>query len=125
MLRGIRDAFNNNLGSNTTYIANKYPKNAQVIISNGTINIKEFEIHKDGVLKLKLESGTIDEQFEVPSGSYHKKERYNARDHLTIITNDNKVVCKNYTMPANQSYIVSKNGELKRSKYGGSIWEEE
>jgi hypothetical protein len=42
-----------------------------------------------------------------------------------IITNDNKVVCKNYTMPANQSYIVSENGELKRSKYGGSIWEEE
>lgn len=118
----IQNQFNAWLGSNITFIANATKSDVQVFVSSDEIKVKK--ISKDG---LDVENKTYESKFWIQSGKYHKLERVNAYDYLTVLNRDKSfLVCENYKMGANKSYIITQNDEIRRQKYGSSnLFEDE
>lgn len=118
----IQNQFNAWLGSNITFIANATKSDIQVFVSSDEIKI--IRIGRDG---LDIENKTYESKFWIPSEKFHKIERVNAYDYLTVFNrNKSFVVCENYKMGANKSYIITEDNQIRRQKYGSSnLFEDE
>ena len=118
----IQNQFNAWLGSNITFIANATKSDIEVFVSSDEIKI--IRIGKDS---LDIENKTYQSKFWIPSKKFHKIERVNAYDYLTVFNKDkSSLVCENYKMGANKSYIITEDNQIRRQKYGSSnLFEDE
>ena len=130
LFKWTRDQFNNLLGSNITHIANAYSgaDKLECIFHNNKIDFSDIKISRSD-LSLVINMRDVDEMVRVPFNSCHRKERADASEYLSIFAIKRNAtidkICTNYRISANYSYIVTDNGRFVRSKYGGSVWEEE
>jgi len=125
----IKAFFNNLFGSNITYIANSYSQSDFIwaIFHNKKTNI--LFTSTGTTLTIKPESDENQIEYErIPYGNYLKKERGRIQEYLTIVARNRngseEIICKNKTILACQSFIVTDKCQVIRSKYGG-IWEDE
>ena len=104
------DIFNNIFGSNVTHIANAYktPENFVHIFFHSS----KLPSHGKG-----LSSGET-EMITISYMKYYKKERFNALDYCTIKLPSGKVLCSNFELRANKSFIITKNGGIILQRYG-------
>ncbi len=132
MGNSIQSEFNNTFGSNITHVANAYTGTDFVwLLFNSTETDYEIEITiaKPPTATVRTKATKdIYEEIRVPKFDYHKKRRNQSTEYLTVFTYNRDgstfYICKNYKILANRSFIITNNGSIKESVYGGSIWEE-
>jgi hypothetical protein len=134
--------FNSALGSNITYIANAYSHSGfiwlifhskelttdQISMQIQLSQIAGVVVPNPSVNKT-LNNVEINERVRVPFNDVHKKRRDTHYEFLTIFTKnrdqtDVTIICDNYKIFANRSFIVTNKGAIKESVYGGSVWED-
>lgn len=126
--------FNAYFGSNVTHIANAFEGDAWITIYSEERQLDDINLNfvlqnaaPSANLGTVLRNNTRVEWIRIPRNDFHKKYRDQAVDYITVIVegeNGPKLIVDKYKLFANESVIITKNGGLKYSKYGGSIWEE-
>lgn len=70
-----------------------------------------------------------DDWSKIPYRDYLKKQRTHVYDRMTVVDHEGKLVCKNYVIEANRSYIITKEGGIKLQQYNrkheNSPWEDD
>jgi hypothetical protein len=112
----ISDKFNAWFGSNVSHFANASGGTISIAISENVVRISEIS-GKD--LGIKIENEKNIGKFKIKNRDFHKYKRNNANDYLTVVGSDGEIICENLRIPANYSYIITKD-QVKRQKYGDS-----
>ena len=111
--------FNRTFGSNITHLANAYGQGLSVTFVNRYTRITGIDL-STGHIEFSDENA-ISTKFYVPNRTVHKYPRSNTDEYMTLVcTNTRKVICENYPVPANKSYIVTQAGAIMEQKYGSS-----
>ena len=127
----IQNTFNSWVGSNTTYVANAYPKDVwvyfhtqKVDINSGTLDVSSSV---SAQIQFRLKKQPNIEKVKVDFNDFFKKRRTDSRMFLSVFTTDEEraPLCENYEISPNRSIIVTKTGQIKPQKYGGNIWTDE
>jgi hypothetical protein len=78
--------------------------------------------------KMPIDSVKI-ERVRLPFKEDHRKRRYSASEFLTIFAENQNgtltAICENFEISANRSFIITNQGAIKPSLYGGDIWTDE
>ena len=56
----------------------------------------------------------------IPPGEFHKYERNQTYEYISVSTADGKPICTNLETPANKSLIITKDNQVKDQMYGDS-----
>lgn len=126
--------FNAYFGSNVTHIANAFDGVAWITLYSEERQLDDINltavlqsVGPSANLGTVLKNVTRVEWIRIPRKDFHKKYRDQAVDYMTVVVEGDDgptVIVDKYKLFANESVIITKNGGLKYSKYGGSIWEE-
>lgn len=106
--------FNSWFGSNVTHIANATGVTISVIISAERIKIKS--ISKSSI---EFDYKGVTSKFNISNRKHHRLERCKQYEYMTIQKSNGDLICENYEIGANKSYIIL-NDEIVRQKYGSS-----
>jgi hypothetical protein len=110
----IADHFNSWVGSNITHLANASGDTISVAISEDIMTIKKMTNSN-----IEVENNTNVSKFNIIDRQVFKFPRKNANDYLTAISHNGKIICQNFRIGANKSYIFTKE-QILRQKYGDS-----
>lgn len=99
-------------GSNITHLANASGQTVRIIISGEIINFKKNL--KDGI---EFDKNCILSKFHLSDRNFHRLERCKQYEYMTILKNNGEMICENYEIGANKSYIILKD-TIVRQKYG-------
>jgi hypothetical protein len=56
--------------------------------------------------------------WRVPHRDHHELMRKQASEYLTVVSHDGMILCLNYPVYSNRSFIVTKEAGIKAQKYG-------
>ena len=116
----ISNHFNAWFGSNISFFANASDGKVLVAISENEMKISKASLSmKNGIDGVELKSKTNISKFNIPSREFHRFQRKNDNDYLTVISHNGSVICESYRIGANMSYIIT-NDTIFRQKYGDS-----
>jgi isopentenyldiphosphate isomerase len=110
------DEFNAWVGSNVSHFANASGGTISIAICERTMTISEVSM-KD--LSIKIEKEKNVGKFKITNRQVYKYKRNNAQDYLTVVRHDGVIICENFRIRANASYIITED-EVMRQKYGDS-----
>ena len=54
----------------------------------------------------------------IPSREFHRQIRTIKNEYITVINSDGGIIVENYGIPINRSYIITRDGAIKKQKYG-------
>ena len=112
----IANEFNAWFGSNVSHFANASGGTISIAICENKMKISGISV-KD--LGIKIENEINVGKFKIKNRDINKYKRNNANDYLTVVGSDGEIICENLRIPANASYIITKD-QIKRQKYGDS-----
>ena len=134
-MQWFQDTFNSYFGSNITYVANAYSTERDRFVrftwSTTRLEADKIEAALNPTdLKVSLETRwqrvSNAQLLRIPYGRYHKQERRETYAYMTLISDDEVLLTSNYEIGANKSYILTKEGQVVRQKYGSSnLFEDE
>ena len=130
MLRSIAAHFNNNFGSNITHVANAFSTSEDqwiwICFHTEQLSSKTIKLAISTENNVSIGSNwtnvTRYALMRVPYRQIHRQQRFNAWEHLTVISLDGNLLTSNYVIEANCSFIVTKEGGIKAQMYGGNLW---
>lgn len=132
-MQNFHNFINNNFGSNVTHLSNAYPDTLIAIFHSKRIDftvLPHFLVNTGPDVVNRNMVNSVYQSVRIPFGDTHVQHRYTEMEYLTIVPinaqGENGFICKNYAIPANWSYIVTKNGGIIRQMYGDSnLWLDE
>lgn len=96
-----------------------------IIITGTAINYNCEKLTIDSL----IQSLGAKQCLRLPFNDEHKKRRYSASEFLTVFAENQNgtltAICENYEISANRSFIITDQGAIKPSVYGGNIWTDE
>ena len=114
--------FNNIFGSNLIHVANAYGREIFVGFTSSVLELTEAEVNividimKTSSINVNLKFG-FNSTVLIGNRSYHQYRCRTSWEYMTVIADNGVVVCSNYQIAANRSFIVTKDGILPQ-KYG-------
>ncbi|UJR19299.1 hypothetical protein I4U23_022428 [Adineta vaga] len=120
----LKDVINNTVGSNITYVANAYSTSegqfVWLLIYTDDIELSKlnltFSTTGTGSLSLTVEPASECTVLRIPYKKFHKYERTRCRERISIISHTQEILVVNYEIPANHSFIITRQGQIDVGK---------
>ncbi|RNA30124.1 hypothetical protein BpHYR1_005472 [Brachionus plicatilis] len=120
--------WNDMFGSNTTHVANAYPRDIWVLFHSKRCVI-QYKLNLSTNPEFSFwseDKDAITQEERVKTRNVSRKYRNQSVEYLTIFTYDEngneRSICKNKQILANRSFIVSNDGYIYDQKYGANVW---
>ena len=128
MGNACRSCINTYFGSNLTHISNATGKDLVIGFKFTTVQLENVNVNAgienpienlSAIIKMKFNRISWDLKFNLADRAFHQYRRRNSMEYMTVIEESGNVICENYPVEANRSFIVTKDG-IKPQKYGSS-----
>jgi len=122
----FQSSFNNVFGSNLTHISNATGNDLVIGFMFKTVELQKSIVNvgtvgKNPTADVKLEFDKINWnfKFKLANRHFHQYQRRTNLEYMTVIDQSGNLICENYPVEANRSFILTKHG-IKPQKYGSS-----
>jgi hypothetical protein len=105
----LRSLFNATFGSNITHLANASGGQVTAYIQCEQINITRIDVNNEKV-NVVFERAANRSMFLLGDRKYHRYERLQCLEYLTVVDSIGNKICENYQMYANKSFIILADG---------------
>ena len=128
MGNATQSMYNSWFGSNLTHISNATGKDLVIGFKFTTIQLENINANAglknpivDSSAQIQINFNRIswDFKFHLANRGFHQYRRRYTMEYMTIIDKSGIVLCENYPVEANRSFIITKDG-IKPQKYGSS-----